>query len=186
MTRSPRLGRRTGLTLTECVTIIAVLGVLFGLIVPALFTRTCIHHRSSTLRCLSNLQNLGKLATIYAEDTGGGAFPFAAQTNPTAHDSQNLRFQWDPECPPETFVCPEDPSATPATPYSPLTALNTSYTWIAKPTKASTAADTPLASDEPGHHERGVCVVYAGGRAEWVHTAELPADWIPPGLVQSP
>ena len=176
---SGRTTHEAGLHLVEC----AVLILALGFLALFLFTpRITNHPGDPRLRCLHNLKHLGQLSMLYADDTGGH-YPFAA--GGSAHDSQNLLLEWDPEIDRGLFVCDHDSTTITANDGALLTPENTSYAWIGSATPTTAGSSVPLASDLPGNHERGRNVVYCGLRAEWVGNDELPASRLPEGLVGS-
>jgi type II secretory pathway pseudopilin PulG len=76
--------RRRGFTLVELLVIIACIGILFSLLLPALSTARSLANRTS---CLNNVRQLGMGWQMYADDKGDylvESFPGVASPNPYA------------------------------------------------------------------------------------------------------
>jgi len=79
----PRRGNRKAFTLVELLTVIAVVALLAGLLLPALSKAKGRAHRTT---CLNNLKQMGLASLLYAGDDKRGAF---SNTLNDGNDDQN-------------------------------------------------------------------------------------------------
>lgn len=63
---------RRGFTLLECIVVIAVLGILAAVLIPVVARA---RSAARTTHCVSNMQQLGRAFTLYAQDHGGSLPP---------------------------------------------------------------------------------------------------------------
>lgn len=102
--------RKTGFTLVELLTVIGIIGVLVGLLLPAI-QRARESARST--QCKSNLRQIGIAMTRYLDQQGErGTFPITARLPRTVNPEQ-LPALYDvlaPFCEKnrEIFICPSD------------------------------------------------------------------------------
>jgi prepilin-type N-terminal cleavage/methylation domain-containing protein/prepilin-type processing-associated H-X9-DG protein len=87
-THSPRTDPRPGFTLVELLVVIAVVGILAALLLPAL-----AHSKQSAFRagCLNNLRQLSLATRLYWDDYRGEAFRFRG---PTTNGGDIFWFGW--------------------------------------------------------------------------------------------
>jgi prepilin-type N-terminal cleavage/methylation domain-containing protein len=102
--------RTRGFTLIELLVVIAIIAILAGLILPVLARARESARRTS---CASNLNQIGKACTMYADDPTQGTFPFTGtQATPTAPDGYSSLWQLFPRyvADHKTFSCPSKPT----------------------------------------------------------------------------
>lgn len=83
---SPRVRSAVAFTLIELLVVIGIIGILMGLLMPAL---SRAKGKALDTKCISNLRQLGIALTIYAEDYGG-KLPFAERRPTTPIEATNL------------------------------------------------------------------------------------------------
>ncbi len=102
--------RKAGFTLVELLTVIGIIGVLVGLLLPAIQRA---RESARSMQCKSNLRQIGIALTRYLDQKGErGKFPVAARL-PKTVNTLNLPSIYDvlaPYCENnrEIFICPSD------------------------------------------------------------------------------
>ena len=99
---------RRAFTLIEMMTVIAIIGVLAGLLLPALSRARA---KSQSLVCGSNLGQVGKALTLYEHDTGsypgaGWSAQVTSQRVVISPDSWDMRVRPDLKGSTNVFSCP--------------------------------------------------------------------------------
>lgn len=72
-------GLRRGFTLVEMLVVVAVIGLLAGLLLPAL---SKARRRADSVRCANNLRQLGLGLRLYADDDSQGRMPAVTRVGP--------------------------------------------------------------------------------------------------------
>jgi len=99
-TASSRVGRLAAFSLVELLVVVAIIGTLVALVLPA---AQFIRERARLTQCSNNLRQVGLVTRLYA-DTTGGFFPTASKTgNFSYRMAPGLRTPNDPDSLPETF-----------------------------------------------------------------------------------
>jgi prepilin-type N-terminal cleavage/methylation domain-containing protein/prepilin-type processing-associated H-X9-DG protein len=75
--------RRTGFSLVELLVVIGVIAVLIAILLPALQRA---RERAATIKCMSNMQQIGLQLNIYCNDNRGWIFPPGFGTNVPPHE----------------------------------------------------------------------------------------------------
>ncbi len=83
--------RRKAFTLVELLVVIAVIGVLIAILLPAL---VAARRTAQTLACLSNLRQLGIAMAMYAADSGNRGCVFPAGYKPSRVDGSGGSQGW--------------------------------------------------------------------------------------------
>ena len=81
----PTSRARHGFTMVELVIVLAVVGLLAGLIIPSLLKA---RHRAAATQCLENCRKLGEAFIQYSQDNDGRLVPFS-QPRPGEADKTN-------------------------------------------------------------------------------------------------
>jgi len=82
--------RRRAFTLLELLIVVTIVGVLAGLVVPAVFEALHVAHRTA---CASNLRQLGIAVSLYLKDNHGLFFPIRMPDDPkTPEDEGKLWY----------------------------------------------------------------------------------------------
>jgi prepilin-type N-terminal cleavage/methylation domain-containing protein/prepilin-type processing-associated H-X9-DG protein len=126
-------------TLVELLTVIAIIGILAALLLPAV---TASQKRAKRIWCINNLKQIGIAAHTFANDHNG-KFPAAVSTNDggslefviaSQHAQQPLYIAFQSFRPiagelgtPQLFACPADLGRWPATNFSKFDNRNISY-----------------------------------------------------------
>lgn len=149
---------------------LAFVTLLIAVLVPVL-TRTTGHGGGATIRCASNLRQIGQGVMLYASENGG-AFPdgFAALL---------VAQQFAPE----VFICPlrNDKKATGLNLATIVKDFGLpgrcSYIYVDSGLSAKGASpDAVVAIEDPGNHSsEGANVLYADGRVCWIPVQEAMA-----------
>ena len=106
---------RAGFTLIELLVLLAIVGTLIGLLVPAVL---CVRATAQRTQCLNNLHEVGMLTQIYVNDHG--SYP-PAWTNSTCRWMDLLKPYVDKQC--AVYRCPSDPKQITCT-YDPTITLS--------------------------------------------------------------
>ena len=98
--RSGRPAARCGFTLVELVVVVAIIGVLTGLLLPALGYAMAVAHQTS---CLSNLRQIG--LAVHQYQCHSGSYP-PAWRGDTCRWMDLLKPYLEKQC--DVYRCPED------------------------------------------------------------------------------
>jgi prepilin-type N-terminal cleavage/methylation domain-containing protein len=108
MSRAKGALRRRGFTFIEIMVVIAVIGILMGLLLPAVYR--CIDE-ARRLKCKNNLANLGRVVFLYAHDYENN-LPYYG---PEPNNSLGLLYPDYTDTDPRLFRCPLDSTPVPTT-----------------------------------------------------------------------
>lgn len=100
-------GRRRGMTLIELLVVVGIIGILIGVLLPAVQYARASNRRA---QCLSNLRQVGLGIQMYVDRQGStGVFPFAA-TMPSVSGLPSLVDVLNPfvDQSRNIFCCPSD------------------------------------------------------------------------------
>ena len=155
----------------------------------------CSKTRALGGRCHErDLQQISRLAILYADSGSNRFFPIASGENPTAHESLNVLVAAFPDLEPRLFMCRSYRGAVAERDGDGrfvLDETNCSYAWT-KERLSPTDRNRPLASckhvragDQRSGHRGGMNVVYTDGRVEFVSSSKLDSETgLPEGLVR--
>ncbi len=143
-------------TLVELLTVIAIIGILAALLLPAV---TASQKRAKRVWCINNLKQIGIAAHTFANDHNG-KFPTAVSTNDggslefviaSQHAQQPLYIAFQSFRPiagelgtPQLFACPADLGRWPATNFSNLTTGTSAMSWASRQTRTFLMRFSPL------------------------------------------
>jgi len=98
---------QSGFTLIELLVVIAIIGVLAGLTMPALSSAKA---RAGSIRCLSNLRQIGIALRLYADENEGRLPRLATASQPGLTNAAGAVMPrlLAPATSPELFRCPQD------------------------------------------------------------------------------
>lgn len=134
-----------GFTLIELMVVIAIIGVLAGMLFPAF--QTFIENANRT-KCASNLKNIGLVMMVYA-DRNNDWFPV---TESACDEGAAWAFKldqiWEGIKSPELYVCPSDRINFPSS-RSDISVTTTSYAYAFGMSR-SDSASFALISDDDG------------------------------------
>lgn len=163
--------RRLGFTLVELLVVIAIIGILAGIMYPAIRR---VQESSRRAHCMSNLHQMGKFLTLYA-DSHRGKYPESLKDMGLYVRGQET----------EILVCPSMARhASPATGIEGLTATNTSYNYksglndMMPATKLLMCDRNGNTDAAPGawggnHQGKGGHILCIGENVEWVSESDM-------------
>lgn len=120
----PSPGRRRGFTLVELLVVIATIGVLISLMIPAVQR---VRESAARTQCLNNLHQIG--LAIHHYESVRKRFPTATRIPKTAADPESLAVVLAPYCEQNTAVwkCPKDVQGSGGQPYHEQHGLSYEY-----------------------------------------------------------
>jgi prepilin-type N-terminal cleavage/methylation domain-containing protein len=190
------VGRKAGFTLVEILVVVAIIGLLASMVLPALGGA---QKKAERVVCKANLHSIAVAASSYAADHNG-VYPWSKptsgkvpelKTDDDARDCLDLLYRYGYLDNPEAFVCKAAKTDKPAAKLFGderrsfhLEEDECSYTWRKKLTTTNAESIVPLAGDKRHgpdgvtNHVDGRHVVFVAGNVEFYDIEKLrDAGW---------